>query len=149
MTNDTEGEVCREQSLRIVGKTECRMIAHLPETRVGLISADMSEPRKPRKPSAASAMIGLGGKHSINRDVLRTRLQERESAPPATREPKRSGGWAIRSRRNRHWRQRPRLGGHRRKLRPQFLANDSRAIDAQHGFQSRAGRGPRRKNIGA
>ena len=33
---------------------------------------------KKRRPSPASLMIGLGGRHSVNRDVLRTRLQERE-----------------------------------------------------------------------
>ena len=38
----------------------------------------MTESRKLRKPSFASALIGLGGRHSVNRDVLRTRLQERE-----------------------------------------------------------------------
>lgn len=33
---------------------------------------------KTRKPSAGAVLIGLGGRHSVNRDVLRTRLQERE-----------------------------------------------------------------------
>ena len=46
--------------------------------RSGLISAAMSESPKPRQPSAASAMIGLGGHKRIDPDVLRSRVQERE-----------------------------------------------------------------------
>ena len=38
----------------------------------------MSESRKPRKPSSASAMIGLGGHKCIDPDILRGRVQDRE-----------------------------------------------------------------------
>ena len=34
--------------------------------------------KPPRKPSAAAAMLGLGGHHRIDPDVLRSRVQERE-----------------------------------------------------------------------
>ena len=38
----------------------------------------MAKTSKPRKPSAASAMIGLGGQHRIDPGILRNRMQERE-----------------------------------------------------------------------
>ena len=34
--------------------------------------------KPPRKPSAAAAMLGLGGHHRIDPDTLRSRVQERE-----------------------------------------------------------------------
>ena len=34
--------------------------------------------KPPRKPSAAAAMLGLGGHHRIDPDTLRSRVQDRE-----------------------------------------------------------------------
>ena len=33
---------------------------------------------RPHKPSPASQVLGLGGRHAIDPDVLRTRIEERE-----------------------------------------------------------------------
>ena len=38
----------------------------------------VESPRKPRHPSFASQMIGLGGAHRIDPETLRSRVQERD-----------------------------------------------------------------------
>jgi hypothetical protein len=43
--------------------------------RAGLISPGMG---KPHKPSVAATLLGLGGRHRIDPDTLRSREQERE-----------------------------------------------------------------------
>jgi hypothetical protein len=39
----------------------------------------MSSEQRKRQPSAVSMMLGLGGHHRIDPDILRTRMQERDA----------------------------------------------------------------------
>ena len=52
------------------------IVRPLPETATAVVLLAMTESK--RRPSLASSLIGLGGRHAIDPDVLHDRLQERD-----------------------------------------------------------------------